>query len=95
MNERIKELAVSTGIFDSLCDPFDELKNGDCYSSVMVDLEKFADLIIEDAESEAISLIKFIARDYVELSHDKVLWQRNDYIKRCHKFLDEYRGVEE
>ena len=53
MNERIKALAISNGIFDSLCDPFDELKNGDCYSSVMVDLEKFADLIIEDAESEA------------------------------------------
>ena len=61
----------------------------------MIGLEKFADLIIEDAESEAISLIKFIARDYVELSHDKVQWQRNDYIKRCRKFLDEYRRVEE
>jgi len=48
MNERIKELAISTGIFDSLCDPFDELKNGDYYSSVMVDLEKFAELIVRE-----------------------------------------------
>ena len=48
MNERIKELAISTGIFDSLCDPFDELKNGDYYSSVMIDLEKFAELIVKE-----------------------------------------------
>jgi len=48
MNERIRLLAISTGIFDSLCDPFDELKNGDCYSSVIIDLEKFAQLIVEE-----------------------------------------------
>jgi len=48
MNERIRELAISTGIFDSLCDPFDELKNGDCYSSVIIDLEKFAQLIVRE-----------------------------------------------
>ena len=83
MNERIKQLADQAGFF----------VGENSLSTARV--EKFADLIIEDAESEAISLIKFIARDYVELSHDKVLWQRNDYIKRCHKFLDEYRGVEE
>ena len=28
-------------------------------------------------------LISYIANDYVELSHDKVLWQRNEYIKIC------------
>jgi hypothetical protein len=48
MNERIRLLAISTGIFDSLCDPFDELKNGDCYSSVIIDLEKFAQLIVRE-----------------------------------------------
>jgi hypothetical protein len=48
MNERIRLLAISTGIFDSLCDPFDELKNGDCYSSVIIDLEKFAQLIVQE-----------------------------------------------
>ena len=48
MNERIKELAISNGIFDSLCDPFDELNNGDYYSSVMVDLERFGELIVRE-----------------------------------------------
>ncbi len=32
-------------------------------------------------------LIGYIANDYVELSHDKVLWQRNDYIKICREWL--------
>lgn len=53
MNERLKQLAISTGIFDSLCDPFDELKNGDYYSSVMVDLENFAELIVRECAGMA------------------------------------------
>ena len=48
MNERINQLAISTGIFDSLCDPYDELKNGDYYSSVMIDLERFTQLIVQE-----------------------------------------------
>lgn len=48
MNKRIGELAVSSGIYDSLCDPYDALKNGDYYSSIKVDLEKFAELIVRE-----------------------------------------------
>ena len=48
MNKRIEELAVSSGIYDSLCDPYDALKNGDYYSSIKVDLEKFAELIVQE-----------------------------------------------
>ena len=32
-------------------------------------------------------LIRHIARSYVELSHDKVLAQRNDFIKICDSWL--------
>jgi hypothetical protein len=46
MNKRIEELAMSTGIYDCITDPYDKLKNGDSYSSVMPDLERFAKLII-------------------------------------------------
>ena len=48
MNERIEELAISSGIYDSLCDPYDALKNGDYYSSIKIDLEKFAELIVRE-----------------------------------------------
>lgn len=33
-------------------------------------------------------LIQFIANDYVELSHDKILWQRNDHMKICGSWLE-------
>jgi len=35
------------------------------------------------------SLVEFISRDYVELSHDKVRWQRDDFMKRAKKTLKE------
>ena len=87
MNERIKLIAKEAGAIHIHGAPKDHALVG--YENI----EKFAELIIEDAESEAISLIKYIATDYVELSHDKVQWQRDDYIKLCRKFLDGYRKV--
>jgi len=33
-------------------------------------------------------LIEYIARDYVELSHEKVLLQRNDHINTCREWLE-------
>ncbi len=32
-------------------------------------------------------LIRYIANDYVELSHDKVLLQRNEYIQICREWI--------
>ena len=39
------------------------------------------------ANSDAMEFVRFVANDYIELSHDKVLWQRNDYIKRARNIL--------
>ena len=33
-------------------------------------------------------LIAYIANDYIELSHDKVVWQRNDWRTACRSWLD-------
>ena len=44
--ELIRELAVTGGIYDCIRDPYDKLKNGDPYSSIMPDLERFAKKII-------------------------------------------------
>jgi hypothetical protein len=47
MNKQlIRELAITGGIYDCICDPYDKLENGDYYSSVMVDLERFAEKIV-------------------------------------------------
>jgi hypothetical protein len=32
-------------------------------------------------------IVRFIANDYHELSHDKIAWQRDDWKKRCKKLL--------
>ena len=39
-------------------------------------------------------LIAYIANDYVELSHDKVLWQRNDHMKICREWLEHRHSQE-
>ena len=46
--ELIRDLAITGGIYDCICDPYDKLKNGDPYSSVMIDLERFAEKIVRE-----------------------------------------------
>jgi hypothetical protein len=49
MNKQlIRDLAITGGIYDCITDPYDKLKNGDPYSSVMIDLERFAEKIIKE-----------------------------------------------
>lgn len=38
-------------------------------------------------ELTARQIIASIANEYIELSHDKVRWQRDDIIKRCKEWL--------
>ena len=51
--ELIRDLAIKGGIYDCICDPYDKLKNGDPYSSVMVDLERFAEKIVRECGNVA------------------------------------------
>ena len=54
MNKQlIRDLAITGGIYDCICDPYDKLKNGDPYSSVMVDLERFAEKIVRECAGVA------------------------------------------
>jgi hypothetical protein len=49
MNKQlIRDIAITGGIYDCICDPYDKLENGDYYSSVMVDLERFAEKIVRE-----------------------------------------------
>ncbi len=49
MNKQlIRDLAITGGIYDCLRDPYDKLGNGDYYSSIMVDLERFAEKIVQE-----------------------------------------------
>ena len=46
--ELLRDLAIRGGIYDCICDPYDKLNNGDPYSSVMIDLERFAEKIVKE-----------------------------------------------
>ena len=81
MNQKIRELAEQAG-FQYIKD--ENIGWAGNYNS---SLPKFAELIVESIDTEAIRLIKYIANDYHELSHHKIEWQRNDYVKRCQQFL--------
>jgi hypothetical protein len=49
MNKQlIRDLAITGGIYDCITDPYDKLNNGDPYSSVMIDLERFAEKIVRE-----------------------------------------------
>jgi hypothetical protein len=48
MNEKIRELYISNGILDCLRDPYDALNNGDNCSSIEVDLQRCAELIVRE-----------------------------------------------
>lgn len=36
----------------------------------------------------SVDFVHFVANDYVELSHDKIRWQRDDYMRRAGKTLE-------
>jgi hypothetical protein len=79
--ELIRDLAIKGGIYDCICDPYDKLKNGDPYSSVMIDLERFAELIVEECVSQCWSVS--------ELEH------KGRVLSECSKRMRKHFGVEE
>lgn len=89
MNEKLERLGVQSGILNYVDNETPRVYfvsgNADCE-----EVEKFAKLVAEDIDSEAVKLIEFIANDYYELSHEKIKWQRDDHMKRCQKFFDNY-----
>ena len=77
MNKQlIRELAITGGIYDCICDPYDKLKNGDYYSSVMVDLERFAEKIVRECIKE--SMAEIVSDENIEQESDPLL---REYLK--------------
>jgi hypothetical protein len=71
MNKQlIRDLAITGGIYDCITDPYDKLENGDPYSSVMVDLERFAELIV---------------RECAELANEETSLPYNSYSEKIRK----------
>jgi len=90
-SEKIKELAEQSGFHFYDLHNIDgqnlgETVEADSWSAI----DKFADLVTKNINSEAVRLIHIIANDYYELSHEKIKWQRDDHMKLCRRFLKTY-----
>lgn len=82
MNKQlIRDLAIHGGIYDCICDPYDKLKNGDSYSSVMIDLERFAEKIVR----ECMEQVWYTREDYINENISQVIKER----------MKQHFGVEE
>jgi hypothetical protein len=92
MNKQlIRDLAITDGIYDSICDPYDKLENGDYYSSVMIDLERFAELIVQ----ECIKTIEYRAPGQMGKEGEGWTNGYDDGLKTGAWLLKEHFGVEE
>jgi hypothetical protein len=89
--ELIRDLAITGGIYDCICDPYDKLKNGDPYSSVMPDLERFAKKII----LECCELIDNKVMITAAQTYDEVFVAKFDTKELCAKQIKEHFGVQE
>jgi len=74
--ELIRDLAITGGIYDCICDPYDKLENGDYYSSVMVDLERFAEKIVRECMRE--SMAEIVSDENIEQESDPL---NREYLK--------------
>ena len=85
MNKQlIRDLAITGGIYDCLTDPYDKLGNGDDYSSVMVDLERFAEKIVKECANHCDLLLDHkISSEWSRGTHD------------CSRAIKQHFGVEE
>jgi hypothetical protein len=67
MNKQlIRDLAITGGIYDCITDPYDKLKNGDPYSSVMIDLERFAEKIVKECARVAETAEPYQSSDLIK-----------------------------
>ena len=50
---------------------------------------------MSELHDKMMAFIRFVANDRIELSHEKIKWQRDYYVKRARELLDEACKEEE
>jgi hypothetical protein len=97
MNKQlIRDLAITGGIYDCICDPYDKLENGDYYSSIMVDLERFAEKIVKECMAIADEQKKYV-EDMEVFNEQDATWNKAR-IQQSQQIVDKIKqhfGVEE
>jgi hypothetical protein len=89
MNKQlIRNLVITDGIYDCICDPYDELDNGDPYSSVMVDLERFAEKIVQEC-------MRQVEEQYKPVLEDKTMMKDTHWDGYVQCGVDSYVAIRE
>lgn len=55
-----------------------------------LDSEREANSILTEENEKLLNFVKFIANDYIELSHEKIAVQRDDYVRMAREKLNEH-----
>lgn len=92
MSYKIAEVKFNNGRGTVLCNVCNIMLTDACDTREQIDCYHLCEECYEEMNAEnyakLYNFVRYIARDWVELSHDKVRLQRDDYMKRAKALLD-------
>ena len=93
MSYKIAEVKFNGGKGTVLCNVCSIMLIDSCDTRNQIDCAHLCEKCYEEMNAEnytkLYNFVRYIARDWVELSHDKVRIQRDDYMERAKKLIDE------
>ena len=93
MSYKLAEVKFNNGRGTVLCNVCSIMLADSCDVHNQIDSYHVCEDCYKEMNAENFSKLRnfvlYIANDYVELSHEKVKWQRDDYIKTAKKLLEE------
>jgi hypothetical protein len=99
MSYKIAEVKFNNGRGTVLCNVCNIMLTDACDTRKQIDCYHLCEGCYNDLNAENFAklyeFVRYIANDYVELSHEKVQWQRNDFMKKAKKLLEDCDGLVE
>lgn len=93
MSYKIAEVKFNNGRGTVLCNVCSIMLTDSCDTRNQIDCYHICEKCYEEMNAENFSKLRnfvlYVANDYVELSHEKVRWQRDDFMKKAKKLLGE------
>lgn len=93
MSYKIAEVKFNGGRGTVLCNGCRTMLTDACDTREQIDCYHLCEECYEEMNAENFSKLRnfvlYVANDYVELSHEKVRWQRDDFMKKAKKLLGE------
>lgn len=90
---KIAEVKFNGGRGTVLCNVCRTMLTDACDTREQIDCYHLCEECYEEMNAENFSKLRnfvlYVANDYVELSHEKVRWQRDDFMKKAKKLLGE------